>query len=441
MGAIGLVPEGDTGTVAEAIVRLALHHGGGGYSHRGDSLHNQCTSKDDYLRLKQEYEALQKSTKEEISSLRNDVSFWKTKFTKSADSMLCLGIGKKPAGDEEQVHPFEEILEVKPLTEDEQMVYTSLKIPLHTIIISTSLLSACCENLSQGEKRLVNRVTATLNSNVRYYTPGCDLELATTAAVSVFLWSQVRGEAGSVKQLGTLKLAAWVVPDAYLRGYTLLTGNLFDAHMAGVGRADFSKAEYTWEVECDVDIDKDMGLPKPKMPFSKKMYEMSTENKISSDYLLAGSQSEAGLGKRGTSEEGPLEWGYMEGEDGELVKVKLNRPASNKNNGDNISSKFQELSLPSGGEDSPNSIVTKPTPRVLNLGEGITWASRLGQAGFTESPFYSTVSPQLQVPTVKSSQGPLIKNSSSPSTGKNLKKGFYNQGNDTESFEDVCGTS
>ncbi len=413
------------------------------------STHQNCVARNDYEGLKRDYEALQKRSslvqdeqRREIASLRKDVSFWKAKYNKSADSILCLGIGVKPTGAE-QVHPFMDIFEVKPLTEEEQLVYTSLNIPLHMVVISTSLLSACCEGLPRGNeiKRTVNRVTNNINANVRLYTEGCDLEISATAALNVYLWSQLRGEAGSGKQFGTLKLAAWVVPDAYLRGYTFLAGNLFDVHMAGIGRFDFSKDDYAWEVECDVKIDEDMGLSNPKMPFSKKMYDMSSGNKTSFDYFLAGSQSEAGLGKGVTPQEGPLEWVYMEGEDGELVKV-LNRPThKSTKRRDNILSKFQELSFPSEEKDSPI-IVTKTTPRVVHLGEDITWASRLGKkAEITETPFYSIVSPQSQGPKVKSNQGPIEKNPSLPSTGKNLKKGFYNQGNDTESFEDVCSTS
>jgi hypothetical protein len=170
------------------------------------------------------------------------------------------------------------------------------------------------------------------------------------------------------------------------------------------------------------------------------MYDMSTGNKTSSYYFLAGSQGEAGLGTGVISEEGPSEWVYMEGEDGKLVKVR-NRPTlKSTKKEDNISSKLKELSLPSVEKDSPI-IVTKPTPRALNLGEGNTWASFFKKTGTAESPFYSADSPQSQVPTVKSNQGPIVPNLSLPSTGKNLKKGFYNQGNDTESFEDVCSTS
>ena len=413
--------------------------------------HRYCVPIDQYEKLQQKYDDLQKRLASmtpgdqrgtEHASLRKDVAYWKAKYVKSTNQVLCLGLGCKPPGGE-QTHPFTQIFEITPLTEEERGIYDNLSIPLHMVIISTTLFRLCCEGLPQGSdtKKTVFRLTNSLVANAREFTTDCQLEVVATASIDVFLWSQVRGESDSVTQFGTLKLAAWVVPDEFLHGHPFLAGNLLDVHMSGTGRFDFSKEDYVWSTVCDVNLDQDRSLSTPTMPFSKRMYDMSTENKTSSNYLLAGSQWEAGLGKRVASVEELSEWGYMEGEDGELVKVKLNRSTSDKSKGVNISSKFQGLSIPSGEKDSYE-YVNKPIPRVLNLGKGMAWSSLFDtKARISGSPDDSTEGPQLQGPMVNSNQGSTIKNPSPLSPGKGLKKGFYNQGKDTESFEDVCSTS
>ena len=97
--------------------------------------------------------------------------------------------------------------------------------------------------------------------------------------------------------------------------------------------------------------------------FSKKMFKPSSGNKNSSSYFLTGSQSGAGEWEEGIHVTESFEWGYMETEDGSMVRVKFYKQEPTHSITDKqeekLTSKFSNMSLRSVGGSKSNSNPTR----------------------------------------------------------------------------------
>ena len=176
--------------------------------------------------------------------------------------------------------------------------------------------------------------------------------------------------------------------------------------------------------------------------FSTKMFETSSGNKTSSSYFLTGSQSGAGDWEEGIHVVESFEWGYMETEDGSMVRVKLNKQGPTHSITDKqeekLTSKFSNMSLRSVGGSKSNSNPTSMSLPMLGFHKDNS--TTIWPNIDTKMSGSNLRVPNKEPPSAWSNKYIRAGEGTNPGM-KQLKKGFYTQDNTPESFEDVCSTS